>query len=30
MQIQLVFVECGAAWLLSAAEWLHDVWRGDR
>jgi predicted TIM-barrel fold metal-dependent hydrolase len=25
--LQLVFVECGAAWLLSAAEWLDDVWR---
>jgi len=25
--LHLVFVECGAAWLLSGAEWLDDVWR---
>jgi predicted TIM-barrel fold metal-dependent hydrolase len=25
--LNLVFVECGAAWMLSAAEWVDDVWR---
>jgi predicted TIM-barrel fold metal-dependent hydrolase len=25
--LHLVFLECGSAWLLSAAEWLEEVWR---